>query len=119
MNPSLTRDAAGSSERAYHSREGNQAEGEGAAAWQPFAELWQGPLGGRTACYTVGEDLPAEFQDDECIEDAETSRDHGEKTLARSLESYERRPITARRMLSSPPWRMATIRPAATIDAMM
>ena len=31
------------------------------------------------------------------------------KTLARSLESYELRRITARRMLSSPPWRMATI----------
>lgn len=31
------------------------------------------------ACYTVGEDLPAELKDDECIEDAETSRDHGEK----------------------------------------
>ena len=79
MNPSLTSDAAGSSERAYQSRQGNQAEGEGAAAWQPFAELWQGPLGGRMACYTVGEDLPAEFQDDEFIEHAETSRDHGEK----------------------------------------
>lgn len=58
------------------------------------------------ACYTVGEDLPAELKDGECIEDAETSRDHGKKTLARSLESYERRPITARRMLSSAPWRM-------------
>ena len=37
--------------------------------WQPFAELWRGPLGGRMACNTVVEDLTAaELQDDECIE---------------------------------------------------
>lgn len=115
MNPSLTRDAAGSSERAYQSRQGNQAEGEGAAAWQPFAELWQGPLGGRMACYTVGEDLPAEFQDDEFIEHAETSRDHGEKNAGTITGKLRTKANHRGRMLSSPPWRMATI-PASRDD---
>jgi len=109
VNPSLTRDAAGSSERPYPSRQGNQAEGEGAAAWQPFAELWQGPLGGRMARYTVGEDLPAEFQDDDCTEDAETSRDYAEKNAGTITGKLRTKANHREADAELTPWRMATI----------